>query len=271
MARPLWFVELIKRGFPGRFWLAELTKVPVVGRGMDRWLFEGDDLVVLPRDRVIAVDESVEMPEPTALPSEVVARLVERAGVHWVMNTCICREASGCKDYPIDLGCLFLGEAALDIHPKLGRRVTQDEALQHLQRCREANLVHLVGRNKLDTIWLGVGPGDKLMTICSCCPCCCLWKVLPRVSASIRAKVNRMPGVRVTVTDKCVGCGTCAQDVCFVNAISSIDERSVIGSACVGCGRCASACPEEAIRVTISDEAFVQSTIERMSSLVDVF
>jgi hypothetical protein len=90
------------------------------------------------------------------------------------MNTCLCRDAKQCKDYPIDLGCLFLGEAALGINPRLGRGVTKREALEHIRRCREAGLVHLIGRNKLDTVWLGVGPGDKLLTICHCCPCCCL-------------------------------------------------------------------------------------------------
>jgi hypothetical protein len=77
------------------------------------------------------------------------------------MNSCICREAERCEDYPIDLGCLFLGEAALGINPQLGRRVTKEKALQHVRRCREAGLVHLIGRNKLDTMWLGVGPGDR--------------------------------------------------------------------------------------------------------------
>lgn len=50
MGRPLWLVELIKIGFPGRFLIAKLTKVPIIGRILDHWLFEGDDIIYLPRD-----------------------------------------------------------------------------------------------------------------------------------------------------------------------------------------------------------------------------
>ena len=82
------------------------------------------------------------------------------------------------------------------------------------RRCR-AGLVHLIGRNKLDSVWLGAGPSHKLMTICNCCPCCCLWRMIPQLDPAIGAKVTRMPGVSVTVTDRCAGCGTCAAGICF--------------------------------------------------------
>ena len=35
MARPMWFVNLVKKYFPSRFSLAELTKVPVVGARLE--------------------------------------------------------------------------------------------------------------------------------------------------------------------------------------------------------------------------------------------
>ena len=87
------------------------------------------------------------------LPSQVVEHFIEKANYHWIMNTCLCRDASKCKDYPVTLGCLFLGEAALGINPKLGRRGRR-RAHDHVKRCREARLVHLIGCNKLDRIWL---------------------------------------------------------------------------------------------------------------------
>ncbi len=269
MGRPLWFVNLLKAAFPGRHLGADLSRAPWLGRLIEKGLFEGDDLYYLPRDRVIEVDEPLDAPAATALPSRVAEHFVERAGTHWLMNGCICRQASNCRDYPIDLGCLFLGEAALGINPALGRRVTRDEALEHLKRCRQANLVHLVGRNKLDTVWLGVGPGSRLMTICNCCPCCCLWRVLPRVSDRIRNGVNRLPGVAVTVTDECDGCEICATDLCFVDAMYMRDGRAVVGEGCVGCGLCASTCPQGAIKVTLDDEASIENTIKRISSSFD--
>ena len=270
MSRPLWFVQLIKKMYPSRFFLAWATNVPVVGKLIDRCLFEGDDLLYLPQDRVIQVNQPLETPQDVVLPSQMVEHFIEKASVHWVMNACICRDSEQCADYPIDMGCLFLGEAALGINPKLGRRVTKEEALEHVRRCREAGLVHLVGRNKLDTVWLGVGPGDKLLTICNCCPCCCLWRILPHVAPGIGTKVSRMEGVTVTVSDRCVGCGTCTQDVCFVDAIHLVGDRAVINDACRGCGRCVGVCPQGAIELSIEHGQFVERSIARISPLVDV-
>jgi hypothetical protein len=231
MARPVWLVTLIKRAFPTRFAAARATRLPMLGRLVDGWLFDGDDLIYLPPDqavRTVSVDEAIGGPGDVVLPSRVVEHVVERARVHWIMDSCICRAAAGCQDYPVELGCLFLGEAALGINPELGRRVTKEEALAHVERCREAGLVHLIGRNKLDAVWLGVGPGRRLLTVCNCCPCCCLWRVLPHITPRIGDKVARMPGVTVEVTARCVGCGTCTEGVCFVDAIGLEDGRAAI-------------------------------------------
>ncbi|MFC2016038.1 DUF362 domain-containing protein [Chloroflexota bacterium] len=270
MARPLWFRNLLKVAFPSRFLLAEMTKIPLVGNLVDHYLFRGDSILYLVQDKVIPVDEQVETQEETVLPSQVVEYFINQASDVWIMDTCICRDASHCTDYPIDLGCLFLGGAANGINPQLGRRVTTEEALEHAQRCREAGLVHMIGRNKLDTVWLGVGPGERLLTICNCCPCCCLWRMLPQLAPEIGAKIARMPGVTVSVTDQCQGCGTCAEGVCFVDAIQLVEGRAFISDACRGCGRCVDVCPEGAIRLAIDDPRLVDSSIQVLSSLVDV-
>jgi ferredoxin len=273
MARPLWFVRLLKRTFPGRFLAARATHLPLLGRLVDRWLFEGDDLIFLPRDRVvqtISVDEAIDRPGEMVLPSRVVEHFVEEARVHWVMDFCLCRAAEGCRDYPIELGCLFLGEAALGINPELGRRVTKEEALAHVQRCCEEGLVHLVGRNKLDTVWLGVEPGRQLLTVCNCCPCCCLWGVLPHVATRISSKIQRMRGVTVRVNGQCVGCGICTEGVCFADAIRLENGRAVIDLACRGCGRCVDVCPQGAIDLSIEDGRCVDHAIAHIADLVDL-
>lgn len=270
MSRPLWFVYLLRKAYPGRFLMARATRLPILGQVLDRLFFDGDDLITLPQDGVIPIHRPLDLPEEMVLPSQVVEHFIEQASVHWVMNTCICRQSEGCRDYPIDLGCLFLGEAALGINPRLGRRVTKEEALAHVRRCREAGLVHLIGRNKLDTMWLGVGPGDRLLTICNCCPCCCLWRVLPYMAPHIGAKIARMPGVTVAVNDRCSGCGLCAQGICFVNAIHVTDGRAVIGEECRGCGRCVAVCPQQAIEMSIEHGQFVDEAIARLTPLVDL-
>lgn len=269
MARPRWFVELVKKPFGQRFFFAEMTKLPVIGSLVDHMLFQGDDSLYLPLDQVIEVNEDIDWPEEMVLPSQVVEHFIEQANYHWIIDQCLCRDASDCQDYPVELGCLFLGEAAMGINPRIGRSVSKEEAREHVRSCREAGLVHMIGRNKIDTVWLGVGPGDKLLTVCNCCPCCCIWRMLPNLSPQISAKVNRMPGVSVAVTDSCQACGLCTQGVCFVDAIHLSDHQAVISDACRGCGRCVTVCPHQAIELTIDDGRFVQTAIDHISASVD--
>jgi Pyruvate/2-oxoacid:ferredoxin oxidoreductase delta subunit len=270
MARPLWFNKLVKTIFPVRFFAARTTKIPVLGDLIYRWLFKEDDLVYLPSNKVISINEPIGGTEQLILPSQVVDHFIQCAEVHWIMDFCICRDAENCQNYPIDLGCLFLGEAALGINPEIGRRVTREEALEHVRRSQEAGLVHMVGRNKMDTVWLGVSPGSKLLTICNCCPCCCIWGILPDVTPQINAKVNRMPGVTVSITDECIACELCLDDICFVNAIFVSNGRYHIDDLCKGCGRCVSMCPADAIEIHIQDDHYIQSTIDRIAPLVDI-
>jgi ferredoxin len=270
MARSLWFVELVKTLFPSRFIFAEMTKIPVVGHMVEYSLFYGDDIIYLPKDSVIQIQEDIGESDNYVLPSQVVDHFIEQAGYHWVMDQCICRAGDFCTDYPVDLGCIFLGEAVLDINPNLGQLVSKDEAKAHAKRCRDAGLVHMIGRNKLDSVLLGTSPSTKLLTICSCCPCCCLWRMIPYIKPAIRDKVHKMPGVTVTVTDLCAGCGTCAEGICFVDAIHMEDTTAVIDDSCRGCGRCVEICPNEAIELTFQDNQFVEDTIELLSPLIDL-
>lgn len=269
MALPLWVVRLTMLLFPKRFLIARLSRLPLAGRLIDRAFFEDDALLFIPK--TVDLEVPFEEPESMVLPYAVVEHFVNASDHRWVMNFCICRASSGCKDYPSDLGCLFLGEASQRIDPRLGRRVTREEALEHLRRCREAGLVHLVGRNKLDSIWLDVRPGERLLTVCNCCPCCCLWKVIPDLSARIRRKVTKMPGVEVLVDKgRCAGCGACTRGICFVGAISLDRGKAEISGECRGCGRCVEVCPRGAISLRVTDKRYVEEAIRRISSSVDL-
>lgn len=271
MASPYGIKTLIRRTFAQRFFLARLSRRPFIGRMIDRLLFEGDALLYLPRDSTITVNRRLPPREDQAVPSQVLDYFIDQASCHWIMNFCICRDASRCRAYPRELGCLFMGQAARDINPKFGRRVSKAQALAHARRCRELGLVHLVGRNKLDSVWLNVRPADRLLTVCNCCPCCCLWKILPEITPHIGAKLTRMPGISIRVApDKCTGCGTCTREVCFVRAIAIVDGRAYIGAQCRGCGRCLAVCPQGAIEMRIEDSAFIEATVRRIANAVDV-
>ncbi|MFP4474233.1 MAG: DUF362 domain-containing protein [Desulfatibacillaceae bacterium] len=270
MASPVWFRELLKHLFPARFLLARATRVPLLGRLIDLALFNGDDIYYLPDNRVVEINATLPPPGDTVLPSAVAEHFVKTASRRFIMHSCLCRDAAKCEDYPTNLGCVFLGESTTRINPAFGREATVEEALAHLEKCREAGLVHLVGRNKLDAVWMNAWPKERLMTICHCCPCCCLWRVLPVIDQEVGRKVQRLPGVSVRVGDECVGCGVCERDACFVDAISVVEGRAVISDQCRGCGRCATLCPQQAIEVVFEDPDAVDQVVGRLSRLVDL-
>ena len=89
MAKPLWYVNLIKRAFPKRRFLAKLTKAPLLGRLVDKMLFEGDDVMYLPKDSVaqmtIQIGKKLDRPEEAVLPSEIVHHFIEKANYHSVL------------------------------------------------------------------------------------------------------------------------------------------------------------------------------------------
>ena len=133
MARPIWFVKLLKKAFPGVKNIAKLTRIPILGKIFDLLLFKGDEIIYLLQDKAIQVNQEVESPTDLVLPSQVLKYFIEKANYHWIMNFCICRSSMKCQNYPIELGCLFLGKAVLDINPKLGRLVSKEEAYKEVQ------------------------------------------------------------------------------------------------------------------------------------------
>lgn len=265
--------NLFKKLFKLRNFGAWMTRWPLIGPVLERVLFNrhrnGDKLFYLPKDRVV-IDQRIDDHESVIVPSEVVAHFIEKAGHIFLMDACLCREADGCQVYDHSIGCIFLGEAVLDISPKLGRLVDKETALAHLERARKAGLVHMIGRDRFDAVLLGVKHELKLMTICNCCSCCCLYRVLPKLSPKLQHKVERMPGVVVEVTENCVGCGICTHKVCFIDAIHLENGRAIIGEDCRGCGNCVDACEQGAIRVVIEDHAYIDKAILRLTEAVDV-
>jgi len=260
------FVRLIERFFPQRFTLAKLTNIPIMRWVMTKMLFDKNNLTYLTKDNVVEIqlNKKIKPPESIVVPSKVVEHFIEKSTYRFIMDFCICREAMQCTNYPIELGCLFMGEAARSIPAELGRSATKKEALAHVERCRKEGLVHLIGRDKLDETWLGVGSKIPLVTVCNCCNCCCLWRMLPTLDDSLSSTVKKMPGINIKVNDNCTGCGTCTQGICFIDGIKIKDGRAEIGKDCLVCGRCAEICPSQAIEVIIEDDDFIKKTIERV-------
>ncbi|MBE6493498.1 MAG: 4Fe-4S dicluster domain-containing protein [Methanosphaera stadtmanae] len=127
-----------------------------------------------------------------------------------------------------------------------------------------------MGRNKIDELWMHVSPGEELLTVCNCCPCCCLWRVMPNLSDTIQNKFYKLPGVSVSIeNDDCVLCQKCLS-VCYAKAISLTDNKIVIDEdICLGCGQCSNSCPVNAIQLNYNKDN-VQSVFDKIDSLVNI-
>ena len=261
-------IRMLTKLFPYRFFFASFTKIPFIGNIIDKMFFEDDRIFYLPKDKVIEIGHNIDQDDSIILPSKIVEHFIDKSEHQFIMNFCLCRTSRDCKNYSKEYGCLFLGEATLNIDPKLGRQVTKEEAKDYIKKCSEAGLVHLIGRNKLDSVWLKAKPADKLMTICNCCECCCLWMMLPNLSNAINSKVTRIPGLEIKVTDRCTGCKECI-DSCFVHAISMSNGKALINSNCRGCGRCFEKCRFDAIDLVLPNTS-VEESIKSISSSVDL-
>lgn len=269
MSRPDRFLKFVKLVFPRSFRPSVITKIPFIARKVEKAFFEGDDMILVPKDSVLPVNRKADDIGQFAVPSKIIEHFLDRAGFIWIMDFCICRRSNDCKNHPHELGCIFMGEAARDINPHWGREATPAEAKVILRQCREAGLVHCIGKSKLDTKWLGIGPGDKLMTICNCCTCCCITRGIPYVAKNLADKFARMPGIRMRVNDNCSGCGTCGE-TCYINAIGLFNDKAFITDECRACGRCAEVCPQGAIELIVEDDKYIQNTIKRIEKLADI-
>ena len=269
--------RLIRSTFQQRFMVARMTRLPVAGKAIEFALFEKDEMIYLPRDntvkrKVIELNKEVGATN-IVLPSQVIDHFLNRSRYIFIMNACMCRESNHCHDYPHELGCIFLGRGVTRIPENMGRRATAEEAIEHMRKAREAGLVHLIGRNKIDSVWLNTGPKEELLSICNCCQCCCLWKMLPEMNDAISSGVSRIPGLAVRVLDdRCTGCGACVTyNICFVRAISITNGKAHIDDMrCKGCGRCAEFCPNEAVDITLADPDYFEKTVRKVDPLVDI-
>lgn len=268
-------VFLVNRVFNTRYRLARMTrKHPSFGRVVKRIAFDGDDMSVVPKAGTahVKVDLNIEIEnagERNVVPTDLIKKVLMRSEKIFIMNFCLCRQSNKCKDYPVSSGCIFIGKGTDRISPKYGRFVTAEEACDYIDECDRLGLVHIIGRNKLDSIWLHTGKHTNLMTICNCCPCCCLWNMVRDIDGGIASTYRRMAGADVSVDrDKCIGCGICMER-CFVKAITITDGKCVLDDVkCRACGRCSEECPVKAITLTY-DPTVIDSEADRIYNLVN--
>ena len=120
--------------------------------------------IIIPVNRVVSGTESV------VLPPAVIDALVARASRHATLNRCLCRRAEGCHTYSRDLGCLFLGDAAGQIDPELGRSLAPEEAPADARQAVAWGLVPMIVHAAYDAELLDIDY-DRMLAVCFCCDC----------------------------------------------------------------------------------------------------
>lgn len=263
-------IFVVNRIFNWRFRIAKLTKKSdVFKKIIEKMLFEKDEIVVIPN--TININKKIEAEKSEFLPTEVIKEVVKRSEDIVIMNTCLCRTSSDCKDYPQDIGCIFIGPTSRKIPRTICHEATAEEAFEQIDKADAAGLCHIIGRNKIDTVWMNVRPGEGLLTICHCCPCCCLWRVYPNLHNDITDKLERLEGVSVDYDlDKCKKCMKCLRNVCMYNAISKKDDGIFIDNEiCKGCGLCVNSCRFDALTIKYDDKT-IDNVVNRMDNLIEI-
>jgi len=233
-------------------------------RAVNRLLFELDSsrLVLIP-----ASEGSVEG-GGTVVPYSIVEHFVREASHRVILKRCPCRTGMGCTEFDPGFGCTFLGEGAKEIDPAIGRHVGLEEALEHVREADRLGLVSAMGKFRLDALALGVRDHKRLMTVCHCCPCCCLTTELRFAPEEAWNAVTRIEGSEVRLAGECRGCGTC-ESACIFGQVEVREGAAVVSAGCKGCGRCVAACPQGAL-VFEFNEDLIASEVSRISSGVDV-
>lgn len=247
----------------------------------------------------IPINKSLETADSETLPRKVFQHFFNKASNIYLLSRCPCRVYQGCEEHDHSIGCIQLGDDTLKIKgtpldialsrglpgmeklaeslpPKeeLGRFITNDEALEVLNKAMDDGLMPLLGKIEEESLGYGFQQTGHFMSMCFCCSCCCV-NVKAAKYASVDSKLqhvlHRMDGVTVEIVDKnCNGCELCIPE-CNWNSMEMVGDKAVINQdSCLGCGRCEEACDYDAINITIDDDSRVHQLIKKLESVVDV-
>lgn len=221
----------------------------------------------------IPINTSLGTFENQLMPEKMMEHFIDKAKVFYLQYNCMCRVFRDCQDHDRTLGCMYMGDDSLTISmaPHMGRLITKEEAREHVKKSLEDGLVPLFGRSPGETNAIGAKDTGHIMSMCFCCPCCCVNGKIANNATFALQSFTRMEGLTVEVDPEiCVGCGTCL-DVCVFVGRDVIDGKAVIDQErCLGCGRCERVCPNGAIKITLDDPKRVEEHIQAIEETVDV-
>jgi ferredoxin len=248
-------LDLLLLFWPFARYFNEWIRRPPFANLFHRWFSpENNQFISIP------IQHTFEGTESVALPRALIPSIVEKASACFLMDHCLCRQAEHCSEYPVETGCLFLGDGALKIPPSMGRLVNQPEALDHVQRAVDAGLVPTIIHSLFDACVLGI-PHQQTVGICFCCECCCTVRNgLKLGPPALQRGAKRLPGLSVRVGDTCTLCGICAAS-CSVEAMHPGNFWMEIDDRCLGCGQCAAVCPVDAISIELNNLSYTARTV----------
>jgi ferredoxin len=201
--------------------------------------------------RVVPVDTAVTAKD-TVQGYDMIRELVRGSGNGpYVAAPCICRVEALKKgievNRPMDTCLIFGMMAEYYIENGIGKELTEDELMEKLTECEEANLVPF---------------GTNSQTIANMCMCdkdtCQLFRGLRKfekpaqqVHAAFSAKID---------AELCNGCKKCTKK-CQIDAIVATDVQAdkktkiheIDPDRCIGCGLCVAVCPEQAISLQLKE------------------
>jgi Pyruvate/2-oxoacid:ferredoxin oxidoreductase delta subunit len=223
----------------------KLSRLPLVGPLIDR-------MAVRKRFKVVTIPVGAAVKSnPAVIPFDAARRLVDSASYIAVTDVCLCRESHSCRDYPIGLGCMFLGKGArkIGLHGRV-HAITKEDAVAHLERARTLGLITNVIWSTTEFHAIGADPRSTV-ELCSCCPCCCLAFKTRKAS---RAFIDGIAGFGIskvmTPIEDCTRCTNCVH-VCPFAAIT-VDIHSgphIDPDRCKGCGRCETICRPGVLKI----------------------
>jgi UDP-glucose 4-epimerase len=217
----------------------------------------------------LPVNRDIQGDKDARLTGKVLDHFIEHAKHRVIINICPCRKVLGCRTYPIDIGCMMMGDSSVYIPKKISREVGVDEARAHVKRAVKARLIPTTGRFRIDKDFFAAPDGERLLSLCFCCECCSATRFFRHVpKEKLDGMLFPVEGFFINVTNACDGCGECLPK-CHLDAIRIRNGRVVIGARCKACGRCAVHCPPGAIKLALENPDAAQDVVKRIGAAVD--